>query len=365
MSIIFFIIPFILCLFLIYMYYNSNKRIEALNLQLDAERKKIRELAVLNDIFSLLYKDLDEKSVVETIVDKAKELIRSEYSAILLVENKRVSVFYTSMGDSTACKPEATGILSKVLRDGVTLRTDDIRSLSEFKGLPENHPVNIKGILIVPLLLRDEIIGEIILVNRIGADGFSHEDEDVLLTFGFHAAFALERARLHQEVKELATIDGLTGLYNHRAFQERLETEIERAKRFGSKVSLLMMDIDFFKKLNDTYGHSLGDEVLKRISCKIVDNIRNIDFAARYGGEEFAVILPETPLEGALVTAERIRTSIKDYRISHGESLISVTISIGVSTYPDYATSRKDLIGKADSALYQAKRSGRDRVCTS
>lgn len=359
------IILFILCLSLLILYYRSSKKIRGLNLQLERERRKIRELAVLNDISSLLYKDLDEKSVIETIVDKAKELIRSEISAMLLIENKKVSVFYTSIGDSTACKTEATGILSKVLREGIPLRINDKEALSGFKGLPANHPVHIQNILIVPLLLREVIIGEIILCNRTGHEGFTEEDEDVLLNFSFHAAFALEKARLHQEVRQLATIDGLTGLYNHRAFQERIETEIDRARRFGSKVSLLMMDIDFFKKLNDTYGHSTGDEVLRRIGCKIVDNIRNIDFAARYGGEEFAVVLPDTPVEGARVTAERIRESVRDYRINLGEKLISVTVSIGVATFPDNASSRVELIEKADAALYKAKKEGRDRVCIS
>lgn len=361
MSVIF----LILCISLIILYYHNSKKTKELRIQLETKDRKIRELAVLNEISSLLYKDLDERSVIETIVDKAKELVRSEFSSLLLQENKRLTVFYTSIGDSTACKPEATGILSKVLREGIPVRAKDIKDLPEFRGLPSAHPVNIQSILIIPLLLREAIIGEIILANRIGADGFTEDDEDVLLTFGFHASFALEKARFHQEVRQLATIDGLTGLYNHRTFQERLETEIERAKRFRSKFSLLMMDIDHFKKLNDTYGHSTGDEILKRVGCKILENIRNIDLAARYGGEEFAVILPETPLEGARITAERIRDTISDYRISQGENIISVTVSIGIATYPDNATTRKDLIERADSALYQAKRDGRNRVCVS
>ncbi len=354
---------FILCLVLIILYYRSLKKSRGISLQLEKERRKIRELAVLNEVTSLLYHDLDERSVIETIVDKAKELVKSEFSAILLIENKKVSVFYTSMGDSTTCKQEATGILFKVLKEGIIIRTNNINELANFKGFPKDHPAVIKSILIIPLLLREKIIGELILANRIGMDGFSAEDEDVLLTLGFHSAFALEKARLHQEVRQLATIDGLTGLYNHRFFQERLLMEIERARRFGFKVSLLMMDIDFFKKLNDTYGHSTGDEVLKRIGCKIVENIRHIDFAARYGGEEFAVILPETHQNGAIITAKRIREAIRDYRISYGINLIGVTVSIGVATYPDNASSREELIDKADKALYEAKRTGRDRVC--
>lgn len=358
------IILFVLCLFFGFLYYRSIRKTKGLNILLEKERKKVRELAVLNDISSLLYKDLDERSIIEIIVDKAKELVRSEYSAILLTGKKGVSTFYTSIGDSTICKPEATGILLKVLKEGMPVRTRDIKSHPSYNGLPLTHPIDIKNILIIPLLLREETIGEIILANRTGAEEFSQEDEDMLLTFGFHAAFALEKARLHQEVKELATIDGLTGLYNHRAFQERLESEIERARRFGLRLSLLMLDIDFFKRLNDTYGHSFGDEILRRIGCRIVESIRNIDLAARYGGEEFAVILPETSLEGAVVTAERIREAIKDYRMTHGEDVISVTVSVGISTYPVDALSRKDLIEKADVALYQAKNTGRDKICT-
>lgn len=360
MSIVF----FVLCLLLGFLYYRSRRKARDLNTQLVREKRKVRELAVLNDISSLLYKDLDERSVVEIIVDKAKELIKSEYSAILLIGKRGVSNFYTSIGDSTACKPEATGLLLKVLKEGMPVRMGNVQARASFKGFPENHPVRIKNILIIPLLLREEIIGEIILANRIGSDEFSQEDEDILLTFSFHAAFALEKARLHQEVMELATIDGLTGLYNHRAFQERLEAEVERARRFGLDLSLLMIDIDFFKRLNDTYGHSFGDEVLRRIGCRIVESVRNIDFAARYGGEEFAVILPETSTEGARTTAERIRETIKDYGMTHGEDVVSVTISVGVSSYPGDATTRKELIEKADVALYQAKKTGRDRVCT-
>jgi len=342
----------------------SHKRLKWSLRRLDEEQKKVRELAVLNDIVSLLYKELDSRSIIDTVVDKAKELVRSELSAFLLLDRGRVIGLYSSLGEVTGCMPEASGILARVMNEGIPVRGRDIKGLEGFSRLPETHPVDIKSVLVVPVLLRDEMMGELILANRLGGEEFSFRDEDLLLTLGFHAAFALEKAKLHQEVTRLATIDGLTGLNNHRTFQERLETEIARAMRYRHKVSLLMMDIDNFKRFNDTYGHRAGDEVLKRAACRVIESIRSIDFAARYGGEEFVVILPETPAEGAVVTAEKIRETIMNHKISMGGSDISVTISIGVATYPEDAADRESLIERADRALYAAKRAGRNMVCS-
>ncbi|GAB4414019.1 MAG: hypothetical protein OHK0032_10100 [Thermodesulfovibrionales bacterium] len=341
----------------------ASKKIKGITQRLEDEQKKVRELAILNDISSLLYKDLDSRSIIETIVDKAKELIRSEYSALLLLEEGKVTGFYTSIGEASACQTEASGILARVINEGIPARGRNAGELEGFMGFPETH--NIKSILVAPVLLRNEIIGELILANRFGSEEFSFRDEDLLLTLGFHAAFAMEKARHHQEIARLANIDGLTGLNNHRTFQERLEMEVARAKRYKHNMSLLMMDIDNFKKFNDTYGHRVGDEVLKRVACRVTESIRNVDFAARYGGEEFAVILPETPLDGAVVTAEKIREAVMNHKIMiDNRDISSVTISIGVAAYPEDATERESLIEKADKALYAAKKASRNRVCS-
>ncbi len=340
----------------------TQKKVKGLHRSLDEERKTVRELAILNDTSSLLYKDLDQGSVIETIVDKAKELIRSEFSALLLLGDGRQKGFYTSMGTSEIISHETSGILEKVIKESVPKRSSERQELEGFGGLPEPRPSKVDNILAVPVLLRNAMIGELILANRIGSEEFTHQDEDLLLHLGFHAAFALEKARLHGEVTRLATIDGLTGLNNHRTFQERLEVEIERARRFKEVMSLLMADIDFFKRLNDTYGHRAGDEVLKRVACRLIENVRNIDLVARYGGEEFVIILPGTTQKGALVTAERIRKAIMNYTTKIGDDDIHVTVSIGSATYPDDASHREDLIDKADKALYEAKKKGRNRV---
>jgi PleD family two-component response regulator len=209
---------------------------------------------------------------------------------------------------------------------------------------------------------------------------------------------AIEHARLYKRVQDQAITDGLTGLYNHRYFYDRLDHEIARARRYGTPVSLLMIDLDDFKAFNDRHGHLAGDAVLRGMAGVLQSELRqNLDIAARYGGEEFAVILPNTPLAaiaeaqmemdltgrlagvrgggeppppghrgGAEQVAERIRAHVADTRFAaaDGATLPGLTVSIGVAVFPVSTSSPEDLVAHADEALYAAKRAGKNRVET-
>ncbi len=164
-------------------------------------------------------------------------------------------------------------------------------------------------------------------------------------------------------LEEIATQDALTGLYNRRSFDERMAEEISRSQRFSHSCSLLMMDIDHFKNVNDTFGHQAGDKVLKDMAVLIRGRARAQDFIARYGGEEMTAILPETSFDDALFFAEQLRELIDKFPFRLGGKKIPVTISIGVATYPGHGTEAAGIIGKADAALYEAKGTGRNRVC--
>ena len=168
----------------------------------------------------------------------------------------------------------------------------------------------------------------------------------------------------NENLRSLALRDGLTGLYNHRHFQEQLDTELERALRYKRPFSVLMLDLDHFKKINDSHGHRIGDIVLKKIGALIEKQARKNDIVARYGGEEFAIISPETDLKGAAVLAERIRTSLEKMEIHADSVTVKATISIGVATYlpGKRAASKSDLLDAADSALYESKRNGRNKL---
>lgn len=180
---------------------------------------------------------------------------------------------------------------------------------------------------------------------------------------------ALERKKLQEEVKEkrfyqeLALMDGLTKVYNRGYFNELLHREEERARRYPQKFSLLMIDLDDFKKLNDTYGHPAGDGVLTGVAQILMKRIRTTDFVARYGGEEFTVITPHTEKKNATVLASRLVDVVARQEFKVKEELVKATISVGVATFNEDASSKDELVQKADDALYQAKRLGKNRVC--
>jgi diguanylate cyclase (GGDEF)-like protein len=167
----------------------------------------------------------------------------------------------------------------------------------------------------------------------------------------------------NRRLEELATTDALTGLLNRRALADRLATEMDRAQRYASDLAILMIDIDYFKRVNDTAGHLAGDEVLRGMAGRIQNAVRTVDIAARYGGEEFVVILPETALLGATTFAERLRLGIAAHEFTGSGGNFRLTVSIGISTFPaaDIA-SADELIARADAAMYRAKENGRDQV---
>ncbi len=196
------------------------------------------------------------------------------------------------------------------------------------------------------------------------ADPFSDDDRELLRSLAAQAGLALENVNLHVQVSRQAVTDDLTGLANHGRFQELLVAEIEQVRRYRYPIGLIMLDIDNFKSVNDTFGHQQGDVVLKRVARVLIENSREVDTPARYGGEELAVILPHTDLEGVYAIAERIRTSIAALRIPCLDSrgTLRVTSSLGVAASSD---AEKDaLIADADAALYQAKRQGKNRTVT-
>lgn len=229
---------------------------------------------------------------------------------------------------------------------------------------------NINAILVIPIVLFDENVGSLFLRASRSKYGFAMREISFFEIVTEAAANALERAQLfetiqvaNENLERLAITDGLTGLFNHRHFRDRLEQELERALRYRLPLSCLMFDIDNFKKFNDTYGHLLGDEILKEIADHTVTCIRKTDICARYGGEEFIVIMPQTGLDGAMTQAERIRAMVESAQIKGLPEGIHVTISVGVALLDfDEMLVCEDLLRATDQALYKAKRTGKNRV---
>lgn len=215
-----------------------------------------------------------------------------------------------------------------------------------------------KSILCSPFMHKGHLAGILYMENNLSTNAFTPERLNMLRMFSAQAAISIENARLF----ELATTDGMTKLYVHRYFQLLLDKEIKRSSRHNKKFSLIMMDIDNFKSFNDTYGHQLGDEVLKNVAQVAKKNTRAEDVSARYGGEEFVVILPEADTRQAMIAAEKIRASVAALEIPYEDKKLHVTISLGVSTYPEHASEKEALIHAADNALYTSKRNGKNCV---
>jgi len=232
-----------------------------------------------------------------------------------------------------------------------------------YRFLPnEGRNPSMLSLIIFPILDEEQRILGLLSIESDAANQFAGETEKYLSTLLGNASVAIERAHLYQKMEMLASTDGLTLLYNHRTFQEQLAKEIERARRYKRPLSLLLMDIDHFKSFNDTYGHPVGDLVLKEIAQCIRQSIRVNDIAARYGGEEFAVIIPETAGEGAMIIAERIRRTVEQRAIVSLDKQLHVTISLGCAVMPQHAAAQQPLIDASDKALYFSKEHGRNHA---
>ena len=221
----------------------------------------------------------------------------------------------------------------------------------------------LKSHLTLPLAVDGEIIGCISL-NSDRPNAFDAQDLQFFSVIGYQMASTLKHFQRFSSVRNMATYDTLTSLYNRRYFDERLNLEAQKAFRSGTPLSLIMVDIDHFKKVNDTFGHTEGDKALREISYLLRTSVRKKDVVARYGGEEFVLILPEAGVEESLAIAERIRRTIEKTIFEVGAVQLKLTVSLGISHFPDDRPgSKEELVRMADLALYDAKRGGRNQVC--
>lgn len=239
---------------------------------------------------------------------------------------------------------------------------------SYLEGSKAGDPVGIpeapEELITLPLRAGGQMFGLLVLYRAKG-QALGKDQVQALYASVNHLALALKNAALFSQVKIRADHDGLTRIHNRRAFDERLIEELRRHQRYNHSMSLLMVDIDLFKGINDRYGHLVGDHVLREVGRILSETLRSTDFTARYGGEEFVIILPQTTEEHSRILAERLRGIIAEAQFVHEGEPFSITVSIGAATMqPGALTKRKELLEKADKALYQAKNLGRNQVCT-
>lgn len=333
----------------------------------DADRA-LKDQHALYKIGLLLTSTSDLDEVLDTILKNALKLTETPAGSIALYGKNRSSLqiraalgFSPSFVSVQKWRVRPGGLTARILGSTEPTVLEDAQKDPAF-----DNPILLKegvmSLIAVPLVSQDVIQG-ILYVDDFGCRQFTRREVNLLTLFANQATLAIERAQILETVRRQAVTDGLTNVYNHRYFQERLETEISRARRHGQPLSLLMLDVDQFKPYNDSHGHLKGDRALKRAAAILKKTTRRMDVISRYGGEEFAVVLPETGSEEALVVADRIRRTIEEHPFpgKKGEKE-QLTVSVGVALYPKDAQSRLALVDKADEALYQAKKSGGNQV---
>ena len=337
--------------------------LEILRLREELSRRSLLTRAVrkLNENL----KKIDAEDFWLNLTQISAELLRAE-RASLLIYNEKTNVLeakaligaFGDLGDETI----GVRVAQMVLNNGAPLVISDIEETG-FAPAPPERKYKTGSFLSYPITIGEKKIAVLNFTDRADVEVFGDYDLELLHEIAPQIAVAIDRASLRDkagEFEQLSVTDALTGLWNIRYLKKRMTEEINRSKRHRSKLSFMMIDVDFFKSYNDSFGHAEGDEALKTVGMILSENLRSIDVAARYGGEEFSILLPQTTIEEAVTIAERIRARVEAVDFPKRK----ITISIGIASYSKEVESPENLISFADKALYEAKRKGRNNVQT-
>jgi two-component system, cell cycle response regulator len=326
-------------------------------------KQQADELDALKRISLNLTSSLDLQTVLETVVTEAMKLIRNSHAAHIYLYSHGELEFgaaLSSEGDSNKpiSEPRSNGLTYMVARNGMPIIIDNMIEHPLYKGTPAEWSGSIIG---VPLKFYSSIVG-VMNISKSTIGGFNRSEMRLIGLLADQAAVAISNASLHKGVTELANTDSVTGLPNRRALDERLQDEMRYARNMNSKFSVVMMDLDGFKNVNDTLGHSMGDDVLHHVFNYLAEKMRATDFLARYGGDELTLIMRDSDVEVAEIVANKIVDLMKSYSFPiPGSKPIQLGITAGIAVYPLHSHNASDLLRAADAALYWAKKHNRGK----
>jgi diguanylate cyclase (GGDEF)-like protein len=321
-------------------------------------KQQTDELDALKELSIHLTSSLDLPDVLDALVSEAMRLIANTHNVhIFLYKNRKLTfgAALDSEGNRNKAwsKPRTNGLTHTVARDGEMIFVEDMKNHPLFANSPSEWTGSIIGI---PLKVGETVVG-VLNLARTTVGGFSGSEMRLLGLLSDQAAVAISNASLHQMISRQAYSDTLTGLPNRRALDERLEEEVQSARRNNYSFAVVMMDMDGFKDINDTYGHPIGDDVLRLVFSQMARGVRNTDFLARYGGDELTLILAQSDMSSALIVSEKIVEGMKKikFKLPDGKKL-KLGISGGIALFPVNARNGPDLLRAADAALYKAKK---------
>lgn len=325
--------------------------------------KRNKELIIVNTLSSAFISSENMDMVMEDLIEKVLLITDFQTGFLILIEDGQFKL-KTSKGITPDLKNFIiSGGIEPLCNDSFKAREPMyIIEQSAIAKIPVLCKEGFIFIAAIPLTSGQKIMGLLFLASRVSKE-MDFDFAAILSLVGNHVSHIIDKIRLFQETKKLSVTDSLTGLYNSRYFYKYLDLEISRTKRYGSSFSLLLFDIDNFKRLNDTYGHQAGDEVLQELTRILKSVSRETDVVVRYGGEEFVIILPNTGEEEATALANRILKSVQKKTIMlSAADKVSITVSGGVASFPQNASTAKELLNAADSAMYAAKTAGKNTI---
>ena len=324
------------------------------------EQRRRAQLEAINAIARQTTAVLEVSELLKQVCSLILESFGGDHASVLLFEEDRLLLRahegrLTPLFKIGAELPPGEGLIARAIDTRKAVVEKDVRRVPGHRsGFRETVSA-----VCLPLISFGQVLG-VLLLESAACDAFAPEDVSALESVSDICATAIQNARHFERVRQLAYVDGVTGIFNRRYFELRVGEEIARSSRHGLGFSLIMVDIDHFKQLNDEFGHLLGDEVLRQVSGILGQQLRKSDVISRYGGEEFAIITPETAAESAQAVAEKLRQIVESWHFPGVAR--RVTISAGVAEFPTQGSTRDELVKSADDALYLAKQSGRNRV---
>jgi two-component system cell cycle response regulator len=341
---------------------NMTNRLRETITQLYSSRNKLER--AVRRVGETLRSTHDMKQMFDSIVNTAADALESDAAALWLFSSTR-DYLYPALAKGVPIDPVVRIRVGDGIVGLVAERAATALLPSQHGGpRPARDEPAFPVMIAVPLYSEERVTGVLAVYRKDAGRVFTREEVDTVTFLVEQAGVAIENVALHEEAQRLSLTDGLTGTWNRRYFQMQFRQVLATAHRFERAFSILMLDLDRFKAVNDTYGHQRGDATLVELSHRVAGVLREVDTFARYGGEEFICLLSETDSYGAVTTAEKIRDSIRKVPFGAlGEEPINLTVSIGASSYPDHGDSFRALVEAADQAMYRAKQEGRDRVC--
>ena len=328
-----------------------------------------QELSIFHDVAKALTSSLDLDSILHTIMEKMAEYFRPETWSLLMVDEQKSELYFAiAVGAASDALVNARvklgeGVAGWVAKHGQSLIVPDVMNEPRFSPrMDELTRWQTRSIICMPLRSKHRVLGVIQLIN-VDVASLSEQEMFFLQSLCDYAAISIENAKAVEKIQELTITDDCTGLFNARHLYKTLETEVYRSARFGYEFSVIFVDLDYFKHVNDTHGHLIGSRLLAEIGYLIKAQLRLIDFAFRYGGDEFVVLLPQTGKDQAVVVAKRLQDSLRAgvFCVDQGLNL-SVRASMGLATFPHDAQTPHDIIRQADEMMYVVKNSTRDNI---